>query len=180
MFKRSRFNGDISQWTPVSARNMAFMLAHSLFDGDISKWALPRLRTAGSMFLSSVFNQDISNWDMRQVQDISNMFMGAKFRGDLSKWLISDATTAHFIIATEDMPAFKAPSIFHWAALLSNELVLAPDHPWNVYRRDLAPFIDLMGIQDKKAEAQFLQKNWIAKQFPEHVVHDTLALPDLE
>jgi len=38
MFRKSKFNGDISKWDVGNVRDMTDMFCDSLFNGDISKW----------------------------------------------------------------------------------------------------------------------------------------------
>ena len=47
--------------------NMSYLFRKSKFNGDISKWDVSNVENMSCMFESSKFNQDISKWDVSNV-----------------------------------------------------------------------------------------------------------------
>jgi surface protein len=73
-FKRSKFNGDISQWNVSNVTNMSSMFQRSNFNGDISKWNVFNVEYMNHMFEHAKFNGDISDWNCQNLETTSQMF----------------------------------------------------------------------------------------------------------
>lgn len=86
LFKKSRFNGDISRWDMGRATSTVDMFFASAFKGDISGWNVERLRNANHMFHESKFNGDVSRWNPINLESADFMFAQTPFSGDVSKW----------------------------------------------------------------------------------------------
>ncbi len=89
MFFDSHFNGDISRWDVSNVEQMYWMFAHSSFRGDISKWNVGRVKNMNAMFSGSQFTGDLSAWNVADVQEMAEMFSPSDFNGDISKWNVA-------------------------------------------------------------------------------------------
>ena len=89
LFKKSKFNGDISQWDVSNVTNMHAMFGESKFNGDISNWNVSNVTEMNHMFYISEFDGDISKWDVSNVTDMNSLFWKSKFNGDISQWNVS-------------------------------------------------------------------------------------------
>ena len=97
MFRKSKFNGDISNWDVSNVTDMKLIFSGTEFNGDISNWDVSKVTDMSGMFMGafyeSQFNGDISNWDVSNVTDMLLMFNGAiSFNQDLSSWDVSNVT----------------------------------------------------------------------------------------
>lgn len=69
MFRKSKFNGDISSWDVSNFTVMYEMFEQSEFNGDISNWDVSNVLNMERMFLNNFyFNQDLSSWDVENVE----------------------------------------------------------------------------------------------------------------
>ena len=74
LFKKSNFNGNISEWDVSAVENMAYMFAWSKFNGNISDWDVRNVINMRGMFAYSKFNMDISNWEIHPKSVTYDMF----------------------------------------------------------------------------------------------------------
>jgi surface protein len=74
LFKRSVFDGDISEWDVSNVGNMFSMFEFSKFNGDISKWNVSNVYDMRYIFSCSKFNQDVSDWKPYSAIDIDLTF----------------------------------------------------------------------------------------------------------
>ena len=112
------FNGDLSKWDVSSVTDMGSMFFNAAtFNGHISKWHVSRVRNMANMFCyANSFNSDVSKWDISSVQNMFGMFWGAaSFDGDISKWKVSMVTDMNYM--------------FYQAAMFSGDI-----SKWNVSR----------------------------------------------
>lgn len=72
---------DVSQIT-----DMSNLFKKSKFNGNISKWDVSNVLVMYEMFWESNFNGDISDWNVSDVINMTRMFYNSKFSNDLSKW----------------------------------------------------------------------------------------------
>lgn len=86
LFRRSKFNGDISKWDVSNVEDMIYMFDKSEFNGDISEWNTSNVKNMSGMFLNSKFNGDISQWDVSKLKDMHFMFAEYNTDIDLSNW----------------------------------------------------------------------------------------------
>lgn len=86
LFKRSKFNGDISRWDVSNVEDMIYMFDQSEFNGDVSKWNTSNVKRMSGMFLGAKFNGDISKWDVSKLKDMHFMFSEYNTNIDLSNW----------------------------------------------------------------------------------------------
>ncbi|SHK66702.1 BspA family leucine-rich repeat surface protein [Fibrobacter sp. UWB12] len=99
-FKRSKFNGDISQWNVSNVTDMSFMFLESRFNGDISQWNVSNVTNMYYMFGFSKFKGDISKWNVSNVTNMSMMFWWAReFDGDISKWDVLNVTDVGYMFS---------------------------------------------------------------------------------
>ena len=101
MFRKSKFNGDISSWDVSNFTNMYEMFEQSEFNGDISNWDVSNVENMYGMFRGSTFNGDISNWDVSNVKNMEGMFLNNFYiNQDLSSWNVEKVTNCsgfHFL-----------------------------------------------------------------------------------
>ena len=107
LFRRSKFNGDISKWDVSNVVDMSDMFEESVFNGDISKWDVSKVKNMSSMFYGSKFNGDISKWDVSKVENMTYMFKGSSFNGDISKWNVSKVENMKYMF--KGSPLEKSP-----------------------------------------------------------------------
>ena len=92
LFKRTNFNGDISQWDVSNVADMHGMFSGcKTFNRDISQWDVSNVTNMSNMFYNcKSFNKDISKWDVSNVTDMSYMFYNCNnFNKDISQWDVS-------------------------------------------------------------------------------------------
>ena len=89
VFRKSTFNGDISQWDVSNVKHMNSMFEESAFNGDLSRWNIGQLKEAAQMFRASAFQGDIAQWNTSSLNYAPEMFGSYRYAGDLSLWLLS-------------------------------------------------------------------------------------------
>ena len=113
MFRKSKFNGDISNWDVSNVTDMRLMFQYSKFNGDISNWDVSNVNDMNWMFNESKFNGDISNWDVSNVTDMSGMFYDSQFNGDISKWDVSNVSSMSGMFNNSRIPNENRPKRFN-------------------------------------------------------------------
>lgn len=103
LFKKSRFNGDISGWNMARATSTVDMFFGSAFNGSIANWNVQQLRNANHMFHESKFKGDISIWNPINLESADFMFAKTPFSGDVSKWHVPFLDSCMHMF---DTPAF--------------------------------------------------------------------------
>ena len=92
LFKKAKFNGDVSRWNVSNVINMERMFEDCRFNGDISQWDTGCVQSMRCMFHNGFmgeFQGDISAWNVSNVTDMAGMFCGGDFGGDLNAWDVS-------------------------------------------------------------------------------------------
>ena len=77
LFKKIKFNGNISQWNTSNVTNMGAMFFVSNFTGDISKWNVSSVKNMKSVFANSTFTHDLTLWQPYSLTHTQNMFKGS-------------------------------------------------------------------------------------------------------
>ena len=104
MFRRSRFNQDISGWNVSRVSDMSHMFEGcQYFDQDIGDWTVSNVRNMSYMFagviispvsnIRSVFNRDIGDWIVSNVENMSFMFFLSNFDQNISSWNVERVTS---------------------------------------------------------------------------------------
>ena len=104
MFRKTKFEGDLSHWNVSKVTDMSLMFAHDdeygadfdppEFHSDLSHWDVSNVTNMRFMFcFNSNFNGDISKWNVSNVKNMESMFLHAHhFNRDLSQWDVSNVT----------------------------------------------------------------------------------------
>jgi surface protein len=102
LFRKTDFNGNISEWDVNNVTNMQGLFADSKFNGDISRWDVSNVTIMTAMFLGCDFNGDISNWNVSKVEKMDSMFYQSKFNGNVSKWNVSNVIEMYAIFSDSE------------------------------------------------------------------------------
>lgn len=115
LFKRTKYNGDISQWDVSNVTNMFSMFEHSSFNNDISCWDVSNVENMAFMFKGSKFNGDISGWDVSNVTTMAAMFAATQFDTDISGWNVSNVTDMtymfHYSVFNHDISNWDVSNV---------------------------------------------------------------------
>jgi hypothetical protein len=65
---------------------MSKMFKKSLFEGDLSNWKPKSLKWMGEMFYKSNFSGNIDNWDVSNVEKAAYAFDGSPLENKKPKW----------------------------------------------------------------------------------------------